>query len=69
MKYKTCMPNIICMYMHVIIIFHSNMEYMVQLKGNLTYTDRVYAMYWLKACGFINLYYAVREGKPAKINY
>ena len=41
----------------------------VQLKGNLTYTDRAHATYWLKACRFINLYWCVREGKPAKINF
>ena len=41
----------------------------VQLKGNLTYVDRAHAIYWLKACSFINLYWCVRKGKPAKINY
>ena len=40
----------------------------VQLKGNLTHADRAHSTYWLKACGFINLYWLVWEGKPAKIN-
>ena len=42
---------------------------MVQLKGNLTHTDRAHVTYWLKARGFVNLYWHVWEGKPAKINY
>ena len=40
----------------------------VQLKGNLTHMDRALATYWLKAHGFTNLYWHVREGKPGKIN-
>ena len=39
----------------------------VQLKGNLTHTGTAHATYWLKAHGFINLYWCVREEKPAKI--
>ena len=42
---------------------------MVQLKGNLTHADRAHATYWLKACGFINLYWYVREEKHTKINF
>ena len=42
---------------------------MVQLKGNLTHADRAHATYWLKARGFINPYWCVLEGKPAKINF
>ena len=41
----------------------------VQLKGNLTYMDRAHASYWLKAHGFIKLYWHVQEGKPAEINF
>ena len=41
----------------------------VQLKGNLTHVDRAHAIYWLKAYGFINSYWHVWEGKPAKINF
>ena len=41
---------------------------MVQLKGNLIHMDRAHTTYWLKVCGFINSYWRVREGKPAKIN-
>ena len=41
----------------------------VQLKGNLIHTDRAHVIYWLKACGFVNPYWHVREGKPAKINF
>ena len=40
----------------------------VQLKRNLTHTDRAHATYWLKARSFINPYWHVREDKPAKIN-
>ena len=42
---------------------------MVQLKGNLMHADRAHATYWLKARGFINLYWYVREEKHAKINF
>ena len=42
---------------------------MVQLKGNLTHADRAHATYWLKAHSFINMYWRVREGKLAKINF
>ena len=31
-------------------------EITVQLKGNLTHADRVHAIYWLKACSFVNPY-------------
>ena len=41
----------------------------VQLKGNLTHVDRAHATYWLKASGFINLYWHVWERKPAKFNF
>ena len=42
---------------------------MVQLKGNLTHVDRAHATCWLKAHSFINWYWHVQEGKPAKINF
>ena len=41
----------------------------VQLKGNLTHADRAHAIYWLKARSFINPYWRVRKGKPAKNNF
>ena len=44
-------------------------SYMVQLKDNLTHADRVHATYWLKAHGFINPYWCVREEKSVKINF
>ena len=39
----------------------------VQLKGNLTHSDRAYFTYWLKACGYISPYWRVRQEKPANI--
>ena len=42
---------------------------MVELKGNLTHTDRIHATYWMKAHSFINPYWHVWEGKPAKIDF
>ena len=35
----------------------------------LTHVDRAHTTYWLKACGFINLYWHVREEKPAKLMF
>ena len=40
---------------------------MVQLKGNLTHTDRAHATYWPKAHGYIDLYWRVLEVKPPNI--
>ena len=40
---------------------------MVQLKGNLTHTDRAYVTYWSKAGGYINLYWHLRLQKPANV--
>ena len=42
---------------------------MLQLQGNLKHVDRAHTTYWLKAHGFINPYWHVQEGKPAKINF
>ena len=42
---------------------------MVQLKGNSTNVDRAHTTYWLKAHGFINPYWYLQEGKPAKLNF
>ena len=42
---------------------------MVQLKGNLTHTDRAHTIYWLKTHSFVNPYWCVQKGKPAKINF
>ena len=39
----------------------------VQLKGKSIHADRAHTAYWLKATGFINLYWHVCEGIPAKI--
>ena len=41
----------------------------VQLKGNLTHTDKAQTTYWQKARSFINPYWRVQEGKPAKVNF
>ena len=41
----------------------------VQLKGNLTHADGAHAIYWLKTRSFINLYWHVWKGKPAKTNF
>ena len=40
---------------------------MVQLKDNLTHTDRAHATYWLKVHCFINLYWRVQEGNLPKL--
>ena len=40
---------------------------MVKHKGNLAQTDRAHATYWLKARGYINLYWRVLQEKPANI--
>ena len=43
--------------------------YTVQLKENLTNVGRAHTIYWLKTRDFINQYWCVQEGKPAKINF
>ena len=42
---------------------------MLQLKDNLTHTNRAHATYWLKVHSFINLYWYVREENLVKINF
>ena len=56
-------------YVHTYITYTLCAHIYSTAQGNFTHTDRAHATYWLKARGFINPDWRVREGKPAKINF